>query len=254
MVMLKAFVPKALPFFVRQWLPLVLVGLLLGQQFQMWQTRRENTALRHTIEAQKAELAEVRGAIVKLTEAARALRPGETRTIYVDRPVTVRLPGQVIEKQVPVIVTRTEHTIETKVRTVELPAKEIERIIRESPQTIVADLTASRDIAKGEKFRVIVAQIQPGVWQPILELGAPITADVRTVTPIERIPAPAREPSRWTFAGLLGPALTDPRGPTILTRLEIEYRLGGRGFLRGEGDWLWNGSGGSGRLLYGVRW
>jgi hypothetical protein len=198
-----ALLPKVGPLLLKQWLPIVLVGLLVGQQAQLWGARREGRALQATIEGQKAELAEVRGAIVKLTEAAKILKPGETTTIYVDRPFIVRVPGQVVTREVPVVVTRTEKTIETKVETVQLPAKEIQTIIDKSPQSLIFDLTASRDIKAGEKFRVVVSQIQPGIWQPILEIGAPITAEVRTVTPVERIPQ-IREPSRWTFSAYGG--------------------------------------------------
>lgn len=165
-------------------------GLAVLLVVQMLTARLEAGRLIRQVEQQKDELAALRGALQKLSDAAATLKPGETKTIFVDRPFPVTVPGatRMVEKEVPVIVTRTEHTVETKVQTVTLPGKEIERIIRDAPQSIVADLTATRDIKAGEKFRVVVSQIQPGIWQPILELGAPITAEVRTVTPVERIP------------------------------------------------------------------
>lgn len=179
-------VPKVLPVLSKHWLAVVLVGLLVGQQAQLWGARRENRAFQATIEAQKTEMAEVRQSLQKLTEAAAALKPGETTTITVPVPGPVRIVTQI--KEVPVIVTRTEKTVETRVQTVTLPPEKIREIIDKSPQSLIFDLTATRDIKEGEKFRVVASQIQPGVWQPILEIGAPITAEVRTVTPTERIP------------------------------------------------------------------
>ena len=232
-----------------------LVALLGVQQFQGWRAERRHTAqvktLTDSIEGFKKELASARGTIQKLSDAAANLKPGETKTVFVDRPVYLPgAPGATVTKEIPVVVTRTEKTIETKVETVTLPAKEIERIVNTAPQSLVFTLTATRDIAKGETFRVTAAQVQPGVYQPLLELGAPITAEVRTVTPVERIPAPPPAPRRLE-AVLYTDYSTWHR--TAVTGAALEYRLGAGFSARAGSEYLWNGRGIDYRLGLGWR-
>jgi len=236
MLWVTTLIPKVLPAVAKHWLPIVLVGLLTGQQVQLWQSRRDNRALTATINVQKDELAEVRGALQKMTAAVASLKPGETTTITVPVPGPVRVVTQI--KEVPVIVTRTEKTVETKVETVTLPPERIREIIDRAPQSLVFELTATRDIKMGEKFRVVASQIQPGIWQPILEIGAPITADVRTVTPTERIPQPPAPAARLEgrlLAGydgfdrwIAGVRLTQPVGARWAVEGEARYRFATR--------------------------
>lgn len=186
------------PVLLKHGLSIVLVGLLVGQQISSGiQLRRLNAANNEL----KTQLSQALGTIAQLNDAVKTMRPGETRTITVDRPypVTVTLPGQVITKEVPVVVTRTEKTIETKVETLTLPPQTIKEFIDKSPQTLVFEMTATRDIAKGERFRVIGSLIAPGVYQPILDIGAPITTTLTTTTPIEKIPQPIQI-RRLTFS------------------------------------------------------
>lgn len=236
MIALKALGPLAL----KHWLPLVLVGLLAGQQVQLWQSRRVNTALQVTINAQKDELAQTRGALQKLTDTVATLKPGESTTITVPVPGPVRIVETI--KEVPVVVTRTEKTIETKVQTVTLPPQRIQEIIDKSPQSLVFDLTATRDIKAGEKFRVVASMISPGIYQPILEIGAPITAEVRTVTPAERIPQPVTV-QRFEGRLLAGFDSLDQwiAGVRVTYNLSRAWALEGEGRYRVTmGDWRWS--------------
>lgn len=242
-----------IPLVLKHWKAGIAVFLVAAVMGYVVTLQRQIAALTGTIEAQKTEMAQMRQAMQKLADAAAALRPGETRTIYVDRPFMVQVPGQTITREVPVVVTRTEHTIETRVETLRLPGEKITEFIEKSPQSIVATMTALRPIAQGEKFSATFVQLQPGVWQPLVTPDSPIGIEAKVITPIERIPAPAPTPSRWTTAFLLGPDAFHPRGATVLTRAEIEYRLSPRLFTRAEVAWHWNGAGASGLLLLGTR-
>lgn len=220
---------KALPFLGKHWLTLVLVGLLGFTQVQ-------NRQLLTTINQQKQEMAELRGAITQLSDAAKNLPVGKSTTIYVDRPVPYAVPGQpqIIETKVPVVVTRTETKIETQVKTIELPPKEIQTIIDKSPQTVVVNLEATRDIPKGEKFRVVVAQVQPGIWQGVLDLGSPVSATVTTVTPTERIPQPVHV-SPWSFSLYSGYSTSF----AFVTGLRAQYALNRNLTIEGSAEHRW---------------
>jgi hypothetical protein len=236
--------------------------LIVALLWQAWSSRQEIRARDRTIAEQtqllrdvKDENARLNGAIRQLSEAVKNLKPGERTTAEIPKPqyIPYAVPGPLRIEYI-----REPGRIETRVETIQLAPKEIEKVIDKSPQSIIAEFTATRDIAKGEKFRLVAAQIAPGVYQPILELGAPVTAEVRTATPLDRIPTPTVEPSRWSFAGLAGMDVGHPRGATILTGLETEYRLTRstarvEQFARLAADWRWNGAGASGRLLYGFR-
>jgi hypothetical protein len=215
----------------------VLVLLLIGQQVQLWQGRRENTALRQTINAQKTEMAALRGAIQKLTDAAATLKPGETRTIYVDRPVMVQVPGQTITKEVPVVVTRTEKTIETKVEVLRIPGEKITEFVEKSPQSIVATMTALRPIAQGEKFVATFVQLQPGVWQPLVTPDSPIGIEAKVVTPVDRIPQPAPVASRFTVTLYSGYAFGAT--PSWISGARADYRLSPRWGLEADAAHFW---------------
>lgn len=230
----------------------VLVLLLVGQQFQLWQGRRENTALRQTINTLKDDNARLNGSIRQLTDMVARLKPGERATAEIPKPQYIPYP---VDRPGPLRIEyiREPGRIETRVETITLPGTVIDKVIDTAPMTIIAEFTATRDIKAGEKFRLIATQVSPGVYQPILDLGSPVTVDVRTATPVDKIPAPTREPSRWAFAFLVGGDATHPRGPTVLTRAELEYRLSPRLFSRVELGWYWNGAGASGLLLLGAR-
>jgi hypothetical protein len=234
----------------RRAVAMLLIVVVLGY---VWAFQRQISRLTAVIEAQKVELAEARGAIVKLSEAAKTLKPGEKVIEYVPRPqyVPYAVPGPVRVEYL-----REPGRIETRVETIQLPPKEIEKILDRSPQSIIAEFTATRDIQAGEKFRLVAAQIAPGVYQPILELGAPVTVEVRTATPLDRIPVTVTA-SRWSFAVLVGTDVGHPLGATVLTAVEAEYRFAPTSrlapFVRLSADWHWNGAGASGRVLYGVR-
>lgn len=185
MLNLVALSTRALPFLAKNWLSVILVGLLASTQIQLAGARRETRALLAVVNEQKQELADARGTIKQLDQAVKNQKPGETKIVYIPKPEYIQLPA----REIPVIVTRTEKTIETKVSDpIVLPPKEIEKIINTAPQSLIFNLEATRDIQKGEKFRVIAAQIAPGVYQPILELGSPVTGTVITVTPVDKIP------------------------------------------------------------------
>jgi hypothetical protein len=239
------------PLLSKHGVTLLLVALLGVQQVQARMTARRHAqqveALTASLEGLKTELASARGTIQKLSDAAANLQPGETKTVYVDRPVY--LPGKETTKEIPVVVTRTEKAIETRLQTVQLPGKEIERIVNTAPQSIVAELTATRDIRAGEKFKVTMVQAAPGIYQPLLELGAPITAEVKTVTPVERIPAPPAAPRRLEVT-----LYTDysTLNRTAITGATVGYRLSDHLHARGVVEYPWNGRGLDYRL--GIGW
>lgn len=154
----------------------------------------------------KEALAIANQAIVRLDEKAKSLPPGKTETVL------IRVPEYIgYEKPVPILVTRAEKTIETKIETVALPPEKIKEIIDKSPQSLVFEIEATRDIAKGEKFKIVASQVAPGVWQPILEIGAPIKVDAKTVTPIDKIPQPqtVASPRRFHVTLYAGYSLLD---------------------------------------------
>jgi len=212
---------------------LAIVALFGWQQIGLNRLQRANNDL-------VAQLAKANGTIQQLNDAVKNLPVGQSRTVYVDRPypVTVEGPGktQVVEKQVPVVVTRTEHTIETRIQTLTLPPKEIQTIIDKSPQTLVFDLTATRDIAKGEKFQVVASQVAPGIFQPILQIGAPVSVEEHTVTPIQNIPKPVLV-KRWTFAAYTGYSALD----RFVTGLRADYSLSRTWSLEGSTEYRWQG-------------
>lgn len=207
----------------------VLVLLLIGQQVQRWQDRRENTALRQTVNSLRTELAEARGAMVKLAEAAK-LKPDERATAEIPKPQYIPYP---VDRPGPLRIEyiREPGRIETRVETITLPGTVIDKIIDTAPQSIIAEFTATRDIKAGEKFRLVAAMVAPGVYQPILELGAPVTVDVRTATPVDKIPTPTAPTSRWSGRVYGGYGTAD----RILTGLRVNYRLN-RWDLEGQGE------------------
>lgn len=219
---------KALPFLKANALVLILLATMTGQHVLF--TRSVNL-LTEQNRLLKVELASARGTIQELNTAVATMKPGETKIIYVDKPIYIPGATQTIETKVPVFVTRTDTRIETTVKDpIVLPPKEIQTILDRSPQSLIFNLEATRDIAKGEKFRVIATQIAPGVYQPILEVGSPITGTVTTVTPTDRIPQPA--PTVYAFQPgwhLGGRMDTRPAGSLDVTYQNIigngEYRF-----------------------------
>lgn len=213
----------------------VLVAAIVGYVVTL---QRQIGALTAALNAKKTENAQMRQAIQKLTEAAAQLKPGETRTIYVDRPVMVQVPGQTIVREVPVVVTRTERTVETRVETLRIPGETIREFIEKSPQSIVATMTALRDIKAGEKFAATFVQLQPGVWQPLVTPDSPIGIEAKVVTPIERIPQPVPVASRLTFTLYSGYAFGT--ASSWVTGLRADYRLSPRWGLEADAAHLWS--------------
>jgi hypothetical protein len=216
-------------------LGLVLVIVVQGYMGQINISRLERQiaeGLRRE-EEYKAALARANQAIAVLDERMKALPLGRTETI------TIRVPEYIgYEKPVPILVTRTEKTIETKIETLTLPPERIKEIIDRSPQSLVFEIEATRDIAQGEKFRIIASQIQPGVWQPILDIGAPIKVEATVVTPIDKIPqlqivAPER---RFHITGLVGHSLN--LGPFLAAR--VNYALNQTLGLEAQAAWYPN--------------
>lgn len=247
------------PLLRRHWLPGLLVVLLASQQVSSVLTRRglerQLAESRRQTETLTRELAQTRQAMTELKASVAALKPGEARTIYVDpNPALLRAlesaRGQIltVEKQVPVVVTRTEHTVETRVQTVELPGREIERIIRESPQSIVATMTALRDIRQGEQFSATFAQIQPGIWQPLVTPGSPVGIEARVITPVERIPAPPAPEARLSLSLYGGYSTLDQ----WVTGLRGQYRLTPHLRLEGQAEHRWRSNTQDYRLLFSV--
>jgi hypothetical protein len=184
-------------------------------------------------EEYKAALARANQAIAVLDERAKTLPPGKTETVFIKVPEYIGY-----EKPMPVLVTRTERAVETKIETITLPAEKIKEIIDRSPQSLVFEIEATRDIVKGEKFRIIASQIQPGFWQPILDIGAPIKVDAKVVTPIDKIPQPqivALE-RRFHVTGLVGHSFN--LGPFLAAR--INYALNQTFGLEAQAAWYPN--------------
>ncbi len=126
--------------------------------------------------------------------------PGETKVITVDRPIYLVGP----ERQIPVTVTRTERQIETKVQTVTLPPEKITQIIERAPQSILVKMEATRDIRQGEKFELSAVQVTPGVYQGLLPVGAPISAEVSTISAVPNaLPGPGWMVRLEPLAGLI---------------------------------------------------
>jgi len=128
------------------------------------------------------------------------VQPGETKVVevptpvYIPRVVTVteRVPVFVPER-IPVVVTRTEHKIETVTKPITLPPEKIREVVERSPQSIEVKMTALRDIKKGEEFSLVATKVDEGIYQAILPEGSPITAEVKTTTQLPEISLPKRD-------------------------------------------------------------
>jgi hypothetical protein len=221
-----------IPLVLKHWKAGIAVFLVAAVMGYVVTLQRQIAALTRVIEGQKTEMAQMRQAMQKLADAAAVLKPGERVVEYIPRPQYIPYPVAGPPGPLRVEYIREPGRIETRVETIRLPAEQIEKVIDRSPQTIIAEFTATRDIAKGEKFRLVAAQISPGVYQPILDLGAPVTVEVRTATPVDKIPAPTPAFVRWSGRLYGGYGTTDH----ALTGLRVNYRLDRRWDVEGQGE------------------
>ena len=221
------------------WLIVVLIGALVAQgawgRVQTGRLERRLEAVATEREELKRQIAQQNANIVQLTEAVKNLKVGERATGEIPKPqyIPYAVPGPLKVEYI-----RVPGAIQTRVETIRLPGKDIEKIIDTAPQTIIAEFTATRDIKAGEKFRLIAAQVSPGIYQPILDLGAPVTVEVRVATPIDKIPAPIPTPSRLTFTAYSGYAFGV--SPSWLTGIRADYRLSQRWGLEADAAYFWS--------------
>lgn len=225
----------------RNALAVVLLAVVAVQAYQVRQRDRQVNDL-------KEALAQANGAIVRLERSLRDLPPGKPVVVEVPRPTYVPVPGPLRVEYVKVpgpTVTR----IETKVETLRLPGETIERVVDRSPQSIVAQVTATRDIKAGETFRVTFSQVQPGVWQPMLELNAPVEVDARVITPEPMVPRQV-EPRRWSVSLYGGYSFLD--GP--VTGARVGYSLSASLVAEGQVERRWQANATDYRVSLAWRW
>ncbi len=202
---------RAWPYISRNWLAALLAVALVSQQ----------AIYQRQIRALRAELREARGVVREIVR----VEPGETKTVY------VKVPGEVIREKVPVVVTRTERSVEYRTQTVTLPPKEIERALLAAPAAIQADFVAARDIRAGERFTLTLAQVAPGAWQAFMPPDSPVQVTVTSRVQSAQV-APT---SRWSFQVYAG---YDSRAGPV-TGVRASYGLGGAASVDVAGEYRW---------------